>query len=265
MEHVNRKKIVSEQDKLLFDTIAEKYAKKDYVPSSALARRYKIQFALLPFLDENHSLGTVLDIGCGVGAPADFLLPNYEKYIGIDYSEKLIEAARTFHKNNEQVKFIVADIQKNLDRNTQFQENSVDCVLSIGALHHITNLNAVFDNLKRLAKKNALFIAIEPNRSNPLIQFLRYIRGKIDSSYSGDQHFYSRLELEHLMKENGFRDYKIRGEAYFSTPFAEIIMPWQTVSVNLSRIAVSIDRFLDNNLPSFFHYLCWNLVVRARF
>jgi SAM-dependent methyltransferase len=83
-----------------FDRIASRYATKDAVPSSSLPGKNQLLLVLKPLLDESLSLDTIVGIGCGVGAPARYLLEQYERYIGIDRSEEMLKAAIVFNQDN---------------------------------------------------------------------------------------------------------------------------------------------------------------------
>ena len=73
------------QDKKLFDEIAYGYSRKDSVVSSAIARKKQLFSALKPVFKRISKLGTIVDIGCGVGAPAKYLAGYYERYVGIEW------------------------------------------------------------------------------------------------------------------------------------------------------------------------------------
>lgn len=249
------------EDQKLFDTIAKDYAKKDLVESTAVVRKYKLVTALAHLLSTGKNLGTVLDIGCGAGAPAWYLDSLYNKYIGLDYSEKLIEQARLFKKNDKS-HFIAADVT-GLDENTI--DPKADLVLAVGVLHHLTNPDALMKSLKKAAKPGAHFVAIEPHRMNPLVQMLRAIRKKVDSSYSSDQCFFKPAELIDLLQRNGIENVSYKYHGFFATPFGEVILKPQWLFANVSRLTVSIDSLLDKILPRCMKRMSWCVIVRATF
>lgn len=252
-----------ESDKRLFDAIAEKYAKKDIMESSSGPRRYQLLFAVGPVLKRISHVNTIVEIACGLGASSKYLSGNYEKYIGIDYSEGLIKKAGEFYRDNSKAKFIAENI-KNI-KASQIQPHSADVVLAVGALHHMTGLDEVVKSLINIARHNSYFVAIEPNRANPVIQAMRWIWARINPDYSRDQIFFSKRELRDLLQKNNFKDIELEYQGFFTPPFAQVIINPQFISVPLSRAAIFIDKALDKFLPGFLKFLSWNIVARARF
>jgi len=248
------------RDRAHFNRFAKRYAKKDYVPSSSLARRYDVQSAVMPLVERTGPLGTVIEIGCGPGAVARYLEGAYETYIGVDYSEKIIAAGRILNGHNGRAHFVVGNA-----KSIPLPDQIGDAVILLGALHHMTQWDAVMDDLKRVAKPGAHLVMREPFSGNPVVQLLRFVRGLVDPGYSRDQHFFSREELVRLLKSHGFADIEDGYIGYFSTPLAEVILPLGLLATLMSRAAVSVDRWLDRHLPAPLRIMAWNIVIRARF
>jgi len=252
-----------DKDRLLFDKIALDYAKKDKVKSTRIARKYQLMNIVKKKLFGADGLGVLVDVACGVGAPATYLLNKYNKYYGIDQSFELINQAKNFNKDLLGVKFIISNI-KDLKLN-DLDDCMSDTVLAVGALHHMTDLNKVLNSLKNIANSGSCFLGIEPNRSNFFIQFLRWLRAKIDKSYSGDQHYFSKKELNELFERNGFKNIQLTYQGYFSPPFAQVIIKPAWLGVFLSHLAVRLDGFLDEKMPSFLRPLSWSIIIYAEF
>jgi SAM-dependent methyltransferase len=247
-------------DQSLFDTIAEQYARKDSIASSSLARRSQLLSAIRPVLDDQPNLGSVVEIGCGVGAPARYLMGRYERYIGIDQSEEMIEVARLFNRGNPNAKFLV-----NNARAPDLEPNVADTILSSGALHHMTELDEVMESLVRIARPGAYLVVIEPQNGNPLLQLMRWARGKIDPSYSSDQIYFSEQDLTDLFRGHGIGELLIDFQGFLSTPFAQVVLFPQALSTPLSRAASRIDPWLANSLPGPLKRLSFNIVMIGRF
>lgn len=105
----------------------------------------------------------ILDLGCGTGLFLE-LCYNYN-YIGIDYSDKMIEIARQKYPFNV---FIKADIDNGID----YPDNMFDAVVSLfSSASHFKNLTNTVNEIKRvlcnnsyillmvLAKKNGKYVA----------------------------------------------------------------------------------------------------------
>lgn len=248
------------RDQALFDQIAAHYARKDIVASSALARRGQLLSAMEPTLRQSPRLGTIVDIGCGVGAPAAYLAGHYDRYIGIDQSVEMIAAARVFNRDQAGAEFIADNV-----KTAVLPDNTADLILSVGALHHMTELNEVMAHLVQIARPGARFVVIEPQNGNPIIQRLRWLRGKIDKGYSTDQIFFSRQELAALFQRHGITRLAVAYQGYLSPPFAQVIINPQALSAPLSRLSVRIDNWLHQYLPGPLKKLSFNIVLTGGF
>jgi len=251
---------VEKIDRDLFDRIAADFASKDSIKSSSLARRYQILYAVEPILKKLGPDISIIDIACGVGAPAKYLLGLYEDYTGIDHSSAMIAAAVKFNAGNSGARFITGNI-----KTAALPERSADLILAIGALHHMTELDKVMEILKRLAKPGAYFVAVEPYRGNPLVQLLRWVRTIIDRSYSNDQRYFSRQEIRELLSEHDMAEIAICHQGFLSPPFAQVILKPQWLAVPLARLAVALDKSCDKFCPKMLKRLSWNIVIRCRF
>lgn len=248
-----------ERDQALYDAFARQHARKDRLPASSTARRSQLLSALGPVLSHSH-LGTVVEIGCGVGAPAHYLQGLYDHYIGLDHSTEMISAALAFNRGNKQAQFVAANA-----RVAPLLPHSADLILSIGALHHMSELDGVIEALKRLAKPGAWLVVREPQRANPLIQTLRWLRTQIDGSYSEEQIFFAAPELIDLLQRHNLCLCAVEYQGYFTPPFAQVVLPPQSLTLPLSRWADRMDNWLHGRLPHPFNQLSFNLVVRAKF
>ena len=244
-------------DRELFDRIAASYAKKDLVPSSRIARRAILKRAVLPLLSDGSRIGTVVDIGCGPGGQALHLAGDFDRYIGIDQSEAMIEAARALTHDLPEATFVHANV-----KSEDLPVGVADLVLLVGALHHMTDIGEVIESLKRLAKPGADFVAIEPHRGNPIIQAMRWLRVRNDREYSGDQHFFIKPELEQILADGGLTDVELRYQSFLTQPFAQVILPPQWLTAPLSRFAAAAEPFCEAVIPG---RLSWLLVAYGKF
>lgn len=258
-----------QRDRDLFNRIAAKYAKKDSTPSSSLPRRNQLMLAfekvfrlcsLRASVATDSQVGTIVDIGCGVGAPANYLSGHYTRYIGLDHSEEMVKAARQYNQGNAQAEFIAANV-----KSLTLPDNVADVILSIGALHHMTELDEVMKSLNRIAKPNAFLVVIEPQNNNPLLQAMRWARSQVDSSYSEEQIFFSEASLKELFSRHGITDITLTYEGFFSTPFAQVILPPQALMAPLSRLAISIDNWFHAYAPVTLKKMSFNLLLTGRF
>jgi hypothetical protein len=94
---------------------------------------------------------------------------------------------------------------------------------------------------------------------------MRWLRGFLDSTYSREQVFFSRENLQNLFSSAGITDLSIAYQGFVSTPFAEVVMYPQTLIIPLSRLAIAIDCWLDVHLASSLKKFSFNIVVIGRF
>ena len=93
---------------------------------------------ILPYLDITAS-SSVIDIGCGVGRWAHTLMPLCRSYIGVDFSEGMINAASEYCKEyiNEDRYFVVKAAQDFIVSHDKNQK--ADCVIIAGVLMYIND------------------------------------------------------------------------------------------------------------------------------
>ena len=246
------------RDRELFDDIFFSYAKKDILPSTSIPRKALLLAAVEPLLKERNDLGVIVEVGCGVGASARYLRGLYREYTGIDQSGKMIEAARAFNRDNDKAHFVAKNIKDVAD---EIPDHSADVILLSGALHHMTELAQVLRRLKRMLTGDGFILALEPQRGNPLIQAMRFIRGLVDKSYSRDQVFFSEKELRDLFSRGGFTGIEVRYLGFLSPPFAQVILRPQAVFAPLGRLTVAMDKRLHKRMPKALRKLSFNIAL----
>jgi ubiquinone/menaquinone biosynthesis C-methylase UbiE len=92
----------------------------------------------------------ILDLGCGPGIHAKKLFDMGAKIKGIDISKELIELAR---KEAPEIEFKLGDAEKLPYKNSEF-----DIVVSSLVLCHLKNWGKVLREVKRVLKRNGIFI-----------------------------------------------------------------------------------------------------------
>ena len=120
--------------------------------AKSLAKRYesadinKVQKLLLETFQKKSYL---LEIGCGSGRDANFMIDNDYKLLGIDASKEMINEAKRIHpllKNLLQVIMIPNELN--------FDNNTFDGIYSIATLMHLEKndikitINKIYDSLK---------------------------------------------------------------------------------------------------------------------
>lgn len=100
---------------------------------------------------QSKSFIRILDLGAGTGAVSKYLLKNYNRnkeIIAMDFCEEMLEQL-----NEPQIKKCIASVD-----NIPFKDNSFDIIVSRQCLHYIENLEDVISEIKRVLKKDGIFI-----------------------------------------------------------------------------------------------------------
>jgi ubiquinone/menaquinone biosynthesis C-methylase UbiE len=93
--------------------------------------------------------GTILDLGSGPGYLAIEIAkrsPSLQVY-GIDLSRQMVKIATGHAKGVDNARFVLGNAAK-----LPFRDNSIDLVISTGALHHWKTPHTVFDECYRVLK-----------------------------------------------------------------------------------------------------------------
>jgi len=121
----------------------------------------------------------VLDIGCGAGRTTTFLKAMTQHYVGIDYSEKMIEVCKNQYPSLHFVVCDSSDMSLFSDESfdfVMFSFNGIDCMSNE---KRIGTLNEVF----RVLKRDGVFAFSSHNRDNRriVVAFNRYERISLES------------------------------------------------------------------------------------
>jgi len=92
----------------------------------------------------------VLCLGCGAGEECAYIKSKGAEVIGIDISKEMIKLAR---KNNPKIEFKIMDMEK-----LNFPNNHFDLVYSSLVVHYSNNWEKLFNQVKRVLKKNGTFL-----------------------------------------------------------------------------------------------------------
>jgi len=195
-----------------------KKTKQDYnkIAPEFSATRYQI-WEETKFLFNGYVMpgDKVLDLGCGNGRFFEFLKDKDIDYIGVDFSEKLIEIAK---EKYPKIKFQVADAL-----NLPSPNNYFDKIYSIAVLHHIPSERfriQFFEEVRRILKPNGFLILTvwKPESKKNLNVFLKgtalKLTGKLEKgdvfrSWGKDAeryfHYFSEKELTDLAERTKFK------------------------------------------------------------
>jgi ArsR family transcriptional regulator len=101
-------------------------------------------------------LNTILDLGCGPGGLFPYLLKKSKTVIGVDSSQKMLEAAKLNYAKNKNVKLFEAPLE-----NLPFKEASADAVVASMVLHHISNPPLMLQEVWRVLKNKGVLCLVD--------------------------------------------------------------------------------------------------------
>lgn len=102
--------------------------------------------------------GKILDVGTGRGEFIDLLkenLKDYTEIIGIDMNDIALENAKEEFKDDK-IEFIKMDAES-----LNFEDNTFDMVCLSNSIHHLPNVQKVFNEMKRVLKPSGYFMLQE--------------------------------------------------------------------------------------------------------
>jgi ubiquinone/menaquinone biosynthesis C-methylase UbiE len=175
------------------------------------------------------SKGTILDLGTGLG---DFAIEIARRFcdslvFGLDISREMIAQGEILAQEQglNNLKFKLMDVHK-----LEFEDKSVDLIISHGSLHHWKAPQEVFSQIYRVLKNNRSGFIVDLRRDAPL-DLVEEVAGLLNPAQR--RGFLSSVaasflpnELESLFKQIGIKDFIIE-EQKFSR---------QVIVKNLSRL-----------------------------
>jgi len=148
---------------------------------------------------------TVVDMGCGTGEFSNELRKYNLNVIGIDISEKSIQACK--EKYGKNIQFNVQDIEQ-----TECEDESVDIIFFGGILHHFPTRKKVFKEAYRILKKGGRIFAFDPNHNNLIIWVYRELLG-IKTQKTENEVLIKAKEIEEELKSAGFKEFMVKSTA----------------------------------------------------
>lgn len=143
----------------------------------------------------------ILDLGCGTANILEHIHDEKE-YVGIDFSDKYIEAAKKRFEGRKTSKFYNID----LNEYSRTTTDKFDIVLMIGVLHHISDaeVEQVMTSIKRIIADGGVFISHDPcftKKMNPIAKLLcmldrgRYVRN-VDEYVATQKKYWNNVKYD---------------------------------------------------------------------
>lgn len=125
------------------------------------------EIAILNRAMRNLRGGTIAEIGCGPGWLTNELSSRGYKVIGLDVSRGMLKVAKQGAR--DAADFVQADASR-----LPFRSGSLDCIVSVGALHHLPS-DGVMKSITLACRADSLMVAFEPNSLNLVAEIGRKI------------------------------------------------------------------------------------------
>jgi len=195
----------------------------DMINYSFRIRRQRVVEMLEPIL---RSGMRVLDVGCGTGIMAPFVLSKKAHYQGVDLSANMIQEAKKRYSGNQtsegSVTFTVADVEK-----MPFADAHYDVLMALGLLEYFENPQRVTNEIVRMVKPGGSIIVSVPNvlcadaissvLLSPIlttpVSLIKRIRGVDKKQTKYCHHKYYAGGFDRLFLSRGFRK---TGEMYYN-------------------------------------------------
>tara|TARA_B100000886_G_scaffold240683_1_gene168814 strand:+ start:3665 stop:4528 length:864 start_codon:yes stop_codon:yes gene_type:complete len=130
---------------------------------------------------EKHKPKKIVDAGCGSGMPLIDIKKRGFNIIGYDKAKNMVlEAKENLKKNSLSPNLVFHD---DFENPKKIKNNSVDCILGMGAFYYAKNVNQTLLNQKKKLKKNGRLIFSLRNRLFDVATLNNYTKIFLDQIY----------------------------------------------------------------------------------
>lgn len=222
-----------------FDEIAEVYddSLPPHVVEHYLRKRTGFIAALCPG-------GRVLDVGCGTGALAGRLTDRGYTVVGVDPSEGMLEVMRAQHPDVEAIQASGAALP--------LQSDGFDLVLTVAALHHVAEPDAVRQTLgemTRVSKPSGRILIWDHNPRNP---YWSNLMRRVPQD-TGDERLIPEAEIVSGLTGAGARVLSVQQLGLVP----DFVPPWAL------RPAAAVERVVER-MPYVHQFAAHNVIVATK-
>jgi len=114
----------------------------------------------------------VLDFGCGPGGFLCSIAPYCGEITGVDIVENFVDLCKKSIENEGLTNARAIVIKPN---KLPFENNSLDAVMMIDAIHHLEDIDSTMPDIFRVLKPGGRLLILEPNKLNPLIYLVHLL------------------------------------------------------------------------------------------
>lgn len=162
---------------------------------------------IFPKLDIN-SKSKVLDIGCGIGRLAEIFKDNCQYYLGTDFSEKLINIAKSRIALDEKIDLEVCEFKDICRNEVALARGKFDKILLAGVAMYINDdeLKLGFEKLLNLISQNACIYISGPIGTKERVTLDKFYSEGLNTEYNVIYRTIDEYEkLFEVFFENGFK------------------------------------------------------------
>lgn len=212
--------------------------------------KYKV---VRDFLGE--ALGIAADMGCGPGVFAKHMSARARYLLELDIDRDALARVKARHKHLERVGFVLASVDC-----LPLSNGSVDTVLLLEVLEHVTNDRAALGEINRILRPDGRLVFSVPVPPGEVNE---------DHTWGHKREGYQLPEVTALLADCGFEVEKVAfAEFKFSRRAAQTIRWWRRATrlpapIFLSWIAY-LDHCLDSRKAETGSHFPATVVVRAR-
>ncbi|MEW6325628.1 MAG: methyltransferase domain-containing protein [Nitrospirota bacterium] len=191
-----------------FNTLAARYDAWYRTPLGSLAHALELD-AILSLAGVKPG-ERAMDIGCGTGIYTVELAQRGAHVIGVDPSMEMITIAREkLRQAGLTGRFVCGSAEA-----LPFRSGKVDLVLAVTSLCYMHSPDRAIEEMRRALQPGGRLVLGELNRFS-LWAFLRRLKGLFRETIYNQAHFWSRQELERLLRPNNFHLNAVRLLLYF--------------------------------------------------
>ena len=170
-----------------FQFFNKNYEVKEYTKEYKKLRldiRYPADFKreqIFVKLLKKHKPKKIIDAGCGSGMPLIDIKKRGYDIIGYDKAKNMVSEAKENLKKNRLSPDLV--FNDDFENPKKIKNNSVDCILGMGAFYYAKNVNKTLLNQKKKLKKNGRLIFSLRNRLFDIATLNNYTKTFLDQIY----------------------------------------------------------------------------------
>jgi 2-polyprenyl-3-methyl-5-hydroxy-6-metoxy-1,4-benzoquinol methylase len=200
----------SNEIKSYYEAVFEKHGYESYRPK----RAYRSYLDVLPI-----DTGRLLDIGCGTGHLLKLAEERGFEPYGIDISEEAIRLCR---------EYVDGTFECAGGETIPFENNQFDVITCIGVLEHTLRPENVLQEVRRVAKPEATFLFVVPNKNFVVWRFI----GEGTEQQAAKEHLRDWEEWKALFQDGGYSIETVRRDPWHE----KLIWPASSLAGVLNRL-----------------------------